>query len=217
VVVDSVPPDPARPGGHQVALAAAVRAAGGDPRLVVLSTTGVYPRGDGGWIDEDTPVGPDGPRGAARLAAEHAVLSAGIDAVCLRIAAIYGPGRGVAERLRAGTYAVPGDGASWISRIHVDDLVSVILAAGTVRPLPRRIYVVADDAPSTSREHADGVAAMLGLPPPPSVPLASLSPLGRELAGSNRRVRNDRMKRELGVVLRYPSWREGVAADLRSG
>jgi nucleoside-diphosphate-sugar epimerase len=87
----------------------------------------------------------------------------------------------------------------------VDDLVSVILAAGRAAH-PGRVYVVADDEPTTQRAHADAVAARLGLPPPPSVPIESLSEDARELVLSNRRVQNSRMKAELGVVLRYPTW-----------
>jgi nucleoside-diphosphate-sugar epimerase len=173
---------------------------------VVLSTTGVYPRGDGGWVDEDTPAAPEGERGRARLAAEQIYLSAR-DSIVLRISAIYGPGRGVHERLRAGSYRVPGDGQNWISRIHVDDLVSAIIAAGEQTSIPRRVYAIADDLPCRARDHADGLAACLGLPPPPSVPMAELSPLAAELAGSNRRIRNARMKAELGVQLAYPTWR----------
>jgi nucleoside-diphosphate-sugar epimerase len=215
IVVDSVPPDPPR-APHASRVVAALAAAGGG-RLVYLSTTGVYPRGDGSWVNEDTPVAPDGERGAARVLAERVYLDAAaadprIDAVCLRVAAIYGPGRGVAERLKTGAYRVPGDGQHFISRIHVDDLVAAIRAAGQVPTLPRRVYVVADDDPCRARDHADALAARLGLPPPPSVPLEQLSPLGRELATSNRRVSNARLKAELGVALLYPSWRDAPSS-----
>lgn len=219
IVVDSIPPGDAP--SHAAAVVAAVAAAGGG-RVVYLSTTGVYGRADGAWIDEDTPVAPHGPGGALRVAMEQAYADAAratggaVEVVSLRIAAIYGPGRGVHERLRAGTYAVPGDGTNMGNRIHVDDLASVVVAAGRATPLRRDAYVVADDHPATSREVADGVAALMGLPPPPSVPLEALPPMARELASGNRRVRNTRLHDELGVTLRYPSFREGVAACLRN-
>jgi nucleoside-diphosphate-sugar epimerase len=145
---------------------------------------------------------------------EDVYFSAPIEAVALRIAAIYGPGRGVQERLRAGAYRVPGDGQNFVSRVHVDDLARVIAAAGRVQPLPRRVYVVADDEPARARDHADGVAAMLGLPPPGSVPMSELSPLAAELGGANRRVSNTRLKTELNVTLAFPTWRQGVRASL---
>jgi nucleoside-diphosphate-sugar epimerase len=121
----------------------------------------------------------------------------------------------VQERLLKGSYRVVDEGGGFISRIHVDDLVEVIVAVGTVRPLLRPVYVVADDEPTTVRAHADGVAALLGLPPPESVPPGTASVVTVEMQTRGHRVRNERMKRELGVSLRYPSWREGLAAILR--
>jgi nucleoside-diphosphate-sugar epimerase len=179
----------------------------------------VYGRGDGGWVDEDTPVADaPAPHGRARLDAERTLFAAGdelgVETVSLRIAAIYGPGRGVHERLRAGAFAVPGDGANWISRIHVDDLAAAIVAAGAIAALPRRVYVIGDDEPATARAHADGVAALLGVAPPPSVPIETLSPEAAELRLANRRVRNARMKHELGVRLAYATWREGTRAAI---
>ena len=221
VVVDSVPTDPER-GPHMDALLAACAHAGAQ-RIVYLSSTGVYgvPAGTspGTWIDEETPVTPTTLRGRARAEEEDRLFAGaawtGIEALALRIAAIYGPGRGVQERLLKGNYRIVEAGGGFVSRIHVDDLVQVILAAGRVRPLPRSVYLVADDEPTTVRAHADGVAALLGLPPPDSVPPESASVVTVEMQTGGRRVRNERMKRELGISLRYPSWREGFAAILR--
>jgi nucleoside-diphosphate-sugar epimerase len=210
VVVSSVPAEPGSP--HVGALAAAARAAG-VARIIYLSATSVYGPGDGGWVDEDTPAVGTSPRARARLAEEAELAACGVPGVSLRIAAIYGPGRGIHERIRAGAHRVYGDGEGFSSRIHVTDLVAVIRAAGeAARPSPT--YVVGDDEPCTSRAHADGVADMLGLPRPPSVPLSEVPPLAAEMFLSNRRIRNARMKAELGVRLRFPSWREGLAAIL---
>lgn len=206
VVVDSVPPG-ASPHAEGVAAACA---RGGARRVVVLSTTGVYPRGADGApidVDEDSPTTEETPRGRARLAIERAYAASSVESVALRIPAIYGPGRGVEARLRAGTYQVIGDGAAVVSRIHVDDLVTAIVAAGRVAPLARGIYVVADDDPSASGQVADGIAARLGIPAPPRVPIDQVSREAAEMGLSNRRAINTRMKRELGVVLRHPSWR----------
>ncbi|HKA87706.1 MAG TPA: NAD-dependent epimerase/dehydratase family protein [Haliangiales bacterium] len=211
IVVDSVPADIER-GEHLGRLAAAAGAAG-VRRIIYLSATSVYGPGDGSWVDEGTPALGTGARARARLAEERALAASGVRGVSLRIAAIYGPGRGIHERVRAGTHRVYGDGASFLSRIHVDDLVAVIRAAGEA-PEPGPVYVVGDDEPCTAREHADGVAAMLGLPPPPSIPLADAPPVAAEMFLSNRRIRNARMKAELGVRLRHPGWREGLAAIL---
>ncbi len=220
IVVDSVPPDLER-GPHGTHVARALARAGGG-RVLYLSSTGVYARGDGGWVDEDTPTAPEGTRGVARIVAEEVYFTAAaaaaaapvLEVVSLRIAAIYGPGRGVQARMLAGNYRVPGDGTNFVSRVHVDDLARVVAAAGRVQPLPRRVYVVGDDAPCRSREHADGVAALLGMPAPASVPIDELTPLAAELGGANRRIRNTRLHDELGVTLAFPTWREGVPASL---
>lgn len=212
VVVDSAPPSGDLAAERNLAAACA---AAGARRLVYISSTGVYPRMEPGtWIDEDTDTDPFGDRGASRLEAESALLTAAaardLEAVALRAPGIYGPDRGVAARLQQGRYRVIGAGDSYVSRIHVHDLGSAILAAGTVDPLPRSIYVVGDDEPTTSRAHADGAAARLGLPPPPSVPMSEVSADLRAMMGANRRVDNTRMKQELGVELRYPTWRDAL-------
>ena len=194
ILCDSVPGD----GAHLPGLIAATQAR----RVIYLSATSVYGLDSGGaWVDEDTPVRGDTVRGRERIAAESALHTAadraGIESVALRIAAIHGPGRGVAERLRAGTYRVIGDGTAWTNRIHVDHLVNVIIAAANVDPLPRRTYVVSDGVPTTAREYADAVAASLGLPPPPSVPVESVSTEAREMALGNRRLRTTRLTSEV--------------------
>ena len=181
VVVDSVP-------GGSAGLAARLR---GVRRVIYLSATSVYGRGDGSWVDEDTPAAPDEPRGEARLAAERAWEATGLEVVSLRIAAIHGPGRGVAARLRAGTYQVIGDGSGWSNRIHVDALVERILWVGGLARLPGRVHVVSDGVPTTSRGYADAVAMSLGLPPPPSVPVEAVSAEQAAMALGNRRLRTN--------------------------
>lgn len=195
-----------------------VLASAGARRLIYLSSTGVYPPGAGAWIDEDVEPAPTGALGRRRLAAESALLAAaaraGLSAVALRAAAIYGPGRGVHVRIAAGTYQVLGDGAGFVSRIQVDDLGSAILAAARAPALAREAYNVADDEPTRARDLADAIARMLGRPPPPSLPPEQASPEMRDLLGGDRRIANRRMREELGVELAYPTWREGIAHAL---
>lgn len=212
IIVDLAPPVPGSTAGEGHLLAAAQ--ASGARRIVYVSSTGVYPPGDGSWVDEDSPVGSTTGRGSSRLAAETLMIEGarerGIQAVALRVAGIYGPGRGVPTRLHAGTYRIIGAGDTYVSRIHVDDLVSVILAAGSIPELPRSIYNVADDEPETSRVYADAVADLLGVARPPSVPTSAVDPWVAAMMGANRRIANRRMKQDLGVTLKYPSWREGL-------
>jgi nucleoside-diphosphate-sugar epimerase len=111
--------------------------------------------------------------------------------------------------MRAGTYRVVGDGRAHVSRIHVVDLVEAIVRAGT-SSLAGPVNC-ADDDPAPIGEVADAIAARLGLPPPRRVPASTVDP---EIAGmltADRRIANGRLKNELGVVLRYPSWRDGLA------
>ena len=190
-------PDPAR----EIAALAALA----PRRLVYVSSTGVYPPAAGAWVDESWPLAPATAAGRARVAAEAALPTG---AIALRAAGIHGPGRGLVERIRAGTYRIVGDGAAHVSRIHVDDLVTAIVCAGE-GTLAGAVNV-ADDDPAPIGEVADAVAARLGLPPPPRVPVASVDP---ELAGmlaADRRIANRRMKDTLGVRLRFPSWRDAL-------
>jgi nucleoside-diphosphate-sugar epimerase len=175
-------------------------------RLIYVSSTGVYAPGGGAWVDEDWPLDPHTASGHARLAAERALPA---HAVILRAAGIYGPGRGIEDRLRAGTYRIVGDGTAHVSRIHVEDLVEAILRAAestVTGPIN-----CADDDPAAIGELADQLAADLGVPPPPRV---APETVGREIAGmltADRKISNAKMKRELGVVLRYPSARMRAA------
>ena len=218
VVVLSAQPAPDGSTAGEEALVASASAASAR-RLVYVSSTGVYGPGAGGWVDEDAALAPVGPLGRRRLAAETALLAAasraGLSAVSLRAAGIYGPGRGVHTRLLAGTYRVIGDGAGFVSRIHVNDLAGAVRAAACFDgPLPRAAYNAADLEPTRARDHADRVAAALGVPPPPSVPPDQVSPMARELTSGDRRIDSRRLRDQLGVRLAYPTWREGLAQAL---
>ena len=208
IVVCAAPPG-SDPAGEIRALLAVAREA---TRIIYLSSTGVYGPGHGGWVDEAWPVAPITESGRARAAAEAALAESSVPWVALRAAGIYGPGRGLVDRIRAGTYRVIGDGTSHVSRIHVVDLVAAILgAAATAITGPVN---AADDDPAPIGEVADAIAARIGLPAPPRVAAAQVSP---EIAGmltADRRIANRRLRDELGVALRYPSWRDALEAEL---
>ncbi|MCX5744903.1 MAG: NAD(P)H-binding protein [Proteobacteria bacterium] len=203
VVVCCAPPG-ADPEGEMRTFVRAVRHA---RRVVYVSSTGVYAPGGGAWVDEAWPLAPTTTAGRARVVCEGVLTAAKLSSLAiLRVAGIYGPGRGTAERLRAGTYRVIGDGRSHVSRIHVDDLVEIIVAAGEQPEVTGPINV-ADDDPAPIGDVADTLAAELGLPRPPRVDAASVSP---EIAGmllADRRIANKRLA-ELDITLRYPSWRD---------
>ena len=184
-----------------------------------LSTTGVYGDRQGDWVDETSEPRPVSPRALRRVAAEDAWLDVwhryGIAVHVFRLAGIYGPGRSVLDQIRAGTARRIDRPGQVFGRIHVDDIVQV-LRASMRRPNPGAVYNVADDEPAAPADVVAYACGLLGVEPPPLVALegAQLSPLARSFYDDNRRVRNDRIKRELGVTLRYPHYRRGLAACL---
>ena len=190
--------------------------------LGYLSTTGVYGTRDGGWVDEDSELRPTGARGAARVKAEVAWLRLcrehRVPVHIFRLAGIYGPGRSAFDALRAGTAKRIDTGAQVFSRIHVDDIVAVLLAS-MAKPRPGAVYNVCDDEPAAQEAVIAHAAGLIGMAPPPLVPLAAaaLSPMARSFYADNKRVSNALIKRELGVALAYPSYREGLAATLAAG
>jgi nucleoside-diphosphate-sugar epimerase len=203
----------APPGDDPAAeIAGLVAAARHAARIVYVSSTGVYGPGRGAWVDESWPLEPITASGHARVAAEAALARAAVPWIALRAVGIYGPGRGLVERIRAGIYRVIGDGTSHVCRIHVDDLVAAIIAAGT-RAVTGAVNI-ADDDPAPIGAGAVEAAAMLGMPPPPRVAASTVPSEVSGMLTADRRIANRRMTDELGVVLRYPSWRDGLAAEL---
>jgi len=183
-----------------------------------LSTVGVYGDHGGGWVDEETALTPSTTRGAQRVAAEAGWQELGLPLHIFRLAGIYGPGRGPFEKVRDGTARLIIKPGQVFSRIHVEDIAQV-LAASIARPNPGRVYNVCDDAPSPPEDVLAYAAELLGLPRPPEVPFdpANMTPMAASFYAENKRVRNDRIKTELGVRLRYPDFRAGLAAMLQAG
>lgn len=187
--------------------------------LGYLSTTGVYGDRDGGRVDETSELRPSGERGRRRAAAEAGWLDlwhqSGVPVHIFRLAAIYGPGRSPLDALRAGLAKRIDKPGQVFSRIHVADLASMLLAS-IARPRPGAVYNVCDDEPAAPADVVAHAAALLGLPAPPPVPFdeAGLSPMARSFYDDNKRVSNALIKQELGVALRYPDYRAGLAAIL---
>lgn len=184
-----------------------------------LSTTGVYGDRDGGWVDETAPVDPDVPRSMRRAQAERGWLrlanEAGTPVSLFRLAGIYGPGRSAVDSLRKGTAKRIVKPGQVFCRIHVADIAAT-LRASMDKPAVGGIYNVCDDEPAPPQDVITEAAGLLGVTPPPEVPFAEaeLSPMARSFYADNRRVRNDRIKQELGVSLRYPTYREGLRSLL---
>jgi nucleoside-diphosphate-sugar epimerase len=213
-VVYSLPPIAALPAGQAMAAALQGAYAAGASTLIYFSSAGLYGPlpDDDTWIDEDTPVANDDAPMSSVRADEAAVDSFPADrlrTIVLRLAPVYGPGRGVRERLRKGKYQILDDGEHATSRIHVDDAVRVVLAADERAPSGSK-FLVADDEPTTQGAYAAWLCERLGLEAPPSRRL--YEPGGQHVVHRNRKIRNTRLKTALGIELLYPSFREGEAA-----
>jgi nucleoside-diphosphate-sugar epimerase len=185
--------------------------------LGYLSTVGVYGDWQGAWVDEDSPPRPVSTRSRWRLAAENAWRAfgqhSGKRVLIFRLAGIYGPGRSAVDNVKTGTARRIVKPGQVFNRIHVDDLAA-ILAAAMSADGTQAIYNVADDEPAPPQEVVAFAASLLGLAPPPEIPFeeAELSPMAASFYGENKRVKNDRIKRVLGVTLAYPTYREGLRA-----
>jgi nucleoside-diphosphate-sugar epimerase len=179
----------------------------GEPRRIVyLSTTGVY--GAQRDVDESTRPSAVTEREQLRLAAEEAVQRGPWSSLVLRPAAIYGPGRGIHVSMAAGRFQLAGQGDNFVSRIHVDDLATHVEAA--LLSDVTGAYPVGDDLPCTSREIAEFCSRLLNVPMPPSAPSEAL----HETRRADRRVDGRAIRDRLGILLRYPTYREGIPASL---
>ncbi|HWA41836.1 MAG TPA: SDR family oxidoreductase [Hypericibacter adhaerens] len=224
-LLSSVPPDGGMPSGDPVLDRHGADIAVLAPGLAwagYLSTTGVYGDRQGGWVDEASALTPSGERGRRRLQAEQAWLALWerhqVPVHLFRLAGIYGPGRSALDSVRAGTAKRVVKPGQVFSRIHVADIATV-LEASIMRPHPGAAYNLCDDDPAPPAEVIEHACRLLGVEPPPALPFdeASLSPMARSFYEDNKRVRNERIKRELGVTLAYPSYRDGLKALLAEG
>ncbi len=182
-----------------------------------LSTVGVFGDRKGGWVDEATPPAPLSDRSRRRVIAEEAWLALGerISArvQVFRLAGIYGPDRSVIDDVRAGTARRLIKKDQVFNRIHVEDIASVLEAA-IERGGRQAIYNVTDDEPAPPQDVVAYAAELIGAPMPPLLPFESavLSPMAQSFYAENKRVRNGRLRQELGVELAFPTYREGLAA-----
>ena len=181
-----------------------------------LSSTGVYGDHGGAWIDETAPLRPRGPTAERRAQAETEWLDAhnrGLPLTVFRLSGIYGPGRSAFDALAAGTARRIDKPGQVFCRCHVDDICAVLresMAGAGTAP----VYNVADDLPAPQHAVVAFAAGLTGAAPPPLVPYdpAAMAPGLRRFYEACRRVRNDRIKDELGIELRYPTYRDGLRA-----
>jgi len=172
--------------------------------LGYLSSTGVYGDTGGAWVDENAPIRG---RRANRNQADADWLALG--ARVFRLPGIYGPGRSPLDRVRDGRAHRTGIVGQVFSRIHIDDLATGVIAGFAA---PAGAYNLSDDVPAPQDRVVEFAASLLGVPPPPIVPLNQLSPEARAFHAENRRVANGKAKRVLGWRPHFSDYRFGLRA-----
>jgi len=222
-ILCSVPPGPAGDPAliHHLGDVRAVRTL---QWIGYLSTTGVYGDTLGATVDELSPLNPTSERSRHRVAAEATWLKVAGDhklpVHVFRLAGIYGPGRSALDQVRSGTARRIERPGQLFSRIHADDIANVIRAS-MANPNPGAVYNVCDDEPTSPADVTAFACELLGVAPPPAVPFeearVTMSAMALSFWRDNRRVSNRRIREELGVVLKYPSYREGLRAVLAEG
>ncbi|HEY1736916.1 MAG TPA: SDR family oxidoreductase [Methylovirgula sp.] len=190
--------------------------------VIYLSTIGVYGDRKGEWVDEERVPKPQSPRATARLHAEKAWMSLSRDArkrvEILRLAGIYGPGRNALEALRKGKAHRIIKPDQVFNRIHVQD-ISAAIAATLAYQSGSEIWNVSDDEPTPPQDVVTYAASLMGVEPPPELPIekASLTPMQRSFYAENRRAANRKLKEKLGMALAFPTYKEGLKALWKSG
>jgi nucleoside-diphosphate-sugar epimerase len=191
--------------------------------IVYLSTVGVYGDHDGEWVDETTPPAPVSARSRERLAAEQAWAALGAHAgktvTILRLSGIYGPAQNALRQVARGTARRIDKPGQVFNRIHVADIAQAIDAAFE-RGI-EGVFNVTDDEPAPQGAPLAYAAELLSIASPPEISFAEaakgMTPMALSFYGESKRVRNAKLKKELGVALRYPNYREGLRALFESG
>ena len=178
---------------------------GSTGRMIYASSTGVYAQNAGEWVDEESVCEPVREGGKACLSAERLLFAhaRGRDALVLRLAGLYGPGRIPRSGDVTAGRPIAGSPDADPNLIHVDDAARAVVAAAALGAVTDRTYVVSDGHPPSRGEYVDLLATRLGVAPPEF----------EGGSGLGKRVRNDRAVHELGLRLQYLSYREGLAAS----
>jgi nucleoside-diphosphate-sugar epimerase len=221
LVIVSIPPG--AQGDPALALYADMLRNAAPDEIVYLSTVGVYGDHGGGWVDEMTPPNPVSPRSTERLTAERQWQAFGESIerplAIFRLPGIYGPGRNPLISLVRGEAKRIVKPGQVFNRIHVDDIAQAIEAAHIRHA--NGIFNICDDEPSPGQDVIAFAAELLDMAPPPELDFETIrdtmSPMARSFYGESKRVRNTRMKDELGVALACPTYREGLRALYEAG
>ncbi len=176
-------------------------------KCIYTSSTSVYGQTDGSLVNEQSPTEPTSETSRILVEAEQSLLR-NFPAVILRVAGIYGPGRGhLFQQFLKGEAVIPGNGERMINMIHVDDVVGAIIAA-LEHGKPGEVYNAADDEPVSYVEFFQWLSRRLNRPMPPFGDEKQ-----RKRGTTNKRVSNAKL-RALGYTFKYPNFRLGYEAEI---
>lgn len=211
-VIDSVPPN--REGDPDRGIRNLLSIPEFKPkRIFYLSTTGVYGKSEGEIVTEETPADPLYPSSEARVACEETYAGSPFPTTRFRLSGIYGPGRGIGQRLLEGRYALFEDGSRWTNRIHRDDIAGVLKAAiDSSHKLPP-ILNINDNEPAPQLEVVQYYCKTFEFPFPKQISESEAKAAGRDRLFLNQRVSNELLHRTLSYEFQYPTYREGAATE----
>ncbi len=184
-------------------------------KFVYTSSTSVYGQTDGSSVKETSPAEPQSPTSRLLVATEKLLLEAAREkkfpALILRVAGIYGPGRGhlFLQYLRDEA-RVAGKGERFLNMIHRDDLV-IALVAALKNGRAGEIYNAVDDEPVAQIHFLRWLSEALGKWMPPFAPDEDAE---RKRGVTNKKVSNRKLRMELGVQFKYPTFRQGYTAEI---
>lgn len=206
VVIDSVPEHP------NINDTIAVFKDSNISQVLYLSSTAVFGVRDGSEVSEDSHCSPQYAGAQARLEVENRYRTSAFITTSLRLSGIYGPGRGIGNALKRGSYYLVNGGSRWSNRIQVEDIVQAIIRL-IDNPAPPSVLCVSDNEPALAKDVVDFYCTRFALPRPSSLSLDQAISRGMHHQLSNQRVRNDRLQALLGENLRYPTFRQGAETE----
>jgi len=186
-------------------------------KFVFTSSTAVYGQDDGSQVKEESPTDPATETGRILVETERALMEAfqtlKFPSIVLRVAGIYGPDRGywLSQFLKNVAF-IEGRGDRSSNMIHRDDLIQTIISA-LKSGRPGQVYNVVDDEPVTQLHLYRWLSDATGKPMPPYATAEQSTSRSRNT--TNKRVLNRRLKMELGIQLKYPTFRQGLTAEIQ--
>ena len=180
-------------------------------KFIYTSSTSVYGQTDGSVVTETSPAEPVEETSKILVETEKMLLTAvagrRFPAVILRVAGIYGPGRGHwFKQFLRGEARIEGDGSRWLNMIHRDDVIGASIAA-LERGTPGEIFNAADNEPVTQLRFFEWLAAELKRSLPPKISVEET--ISRKRGATNKRVSNEKLRRELKYEFQFPDFRAG--------